>query len=130
MSGVDRPADQEMVGKWIHEILPTTVPLAIHNDATVALSSGTGGKLYGIVVISGTGMIAYGYGNGETARAGGWGPLLGDYGSGHDIGTEVLRAVVRSKDGINPPTLLTQAVFNLIGIQKEDELLPWVFISY
>lgn len=40
MSGVDRPADKEMVGKWIHEILPTTVPFAIHNDATAALSSG------------------------------------------------------------------------------------------
>jgi hypothetical protein len=40
MSGVDRPADKEMVGKWIHEILPATVPFAIHNDAAVALSSG------------------------------------------------------------------------------------------
>ena len=60
-------------------------------------SSGTGGQLYGIVVISGTGMISYGYANGQSARAGGWGPALGDCGSGHDIGFEVLRAVVRSK---------------------------------
>jgi N-acetylglucosamine kinase-like BadF-type ATPase len=60
--------------------------------------SGTGGSLYGIVVISGTGMISYGYGaTGESARAGGWGPLLGDIGSGYDIGLDVLRAIARSK---------------------------------
>ena len=40
MSGVDRPADKELVSQWIHEVLPATVPLAIHNDATAALSSG------------------------------------------------------------------------------------------
>jgi hypothetical protein len=42
MSGVDRPSDKEMVGKWIHEVLPATVPFSIHNDATAALSSGKG----------------------------------------------------------------------------------------
>ena len=47
--------------------------------------------MYGIVVISGTGMIAYGYGpNGESARAGGWGPLLGDCGALPTILTESL----------------------------------------
>jgi len=127
MSGVDRPADKEMVGKWIHEILPITVPFAIHNDATAALSSGTLGNLYGVVVISGTGMIAYGYANGESARGGGWGPLLGDIGSGYDIGLDVLRAIARSRDGINPPTLLTGAVLTLLGLQTEDELIPWVY---
>ncbi len=50
------------------------------------------------MVISGTGMIAYGFSqSGTTARAGGWGPLLGDCGSGYDIGAEVLKAVARSK---------------------------------
>jgi hypothetical protein len=44
MSGVDRPADKEMVGKWLREILTEHVPYAIHNDATVALSSGKEGK--------------------------------------------------------------------------------------
>jgi N-acetylglucosamine kinase-like BadF-type ATPase len=104
--------------------------------------TGTGGQLYGIVVISGTGMIASGFGpTGESARAGGWGPLLGDIGSGYDIGIDILRAVARSKvfnntygrinlnplqDGINPPTLLTGAVLSYLGLQKEDELIPWV----
>lgn len=40
MSGVDRPTDKEMVGKWIREVLPESIPLSIHNDATAALSSG------------------------------------------------------------------------------------------
>jgi N-acetylglucosamine kinase-like BadF-type ATPase len=128
MSGVDRPADKEMVGKWIHDILPITTPLSIHNDATAALASGTGGRLYGIVVISGTGAISYGYGpTGESARAGGWGPTLGDQGAGYDIGQEVLRAVVRAKDGVDPPTLLTQALFSHLNLTKEDELIPWAY---
>lgn len=49
-------------------------------------------------MISGTGMIAYGYNPaGISARAGGWGPALGDCGSGYDIGAEVLKAVARAK---------------------------------
>ena len=45
-----------------------------------------------MVLISGTGMIAVGYKNPlERARVGGWGPLLGDRGSGFDIGQEVLK---------------------------------------
>lgn len=83
-----------------HVVLCAVVLLRGHWSKCVLVypSIGSGGKLYGIVVISGTGMIAYGYGpNGESARAGGWGPLLGDCGSGYDIGFEVLKAVARSK---------------------------------
>lgn len=128
MSGVDRPSDKEQVGAWIREVLPEPIPIAIHNDATAALSSGTGGKLHGIVVISGTGTISYGYNNeGQSARAGGWGPALGDCGSGYDIGFEVLKAVARAKDGIIPPTLLSKAVLDQLGLTKEDELITWAY---
>lgn len=73
MAGVDRPADKDRVKLWVHEVLPG-VPVQIGNDAVIALASGTKGKLFGVVVISGTGTISVGFDEaGETARAAGWG---------------------------------------------------------
>jgi len=127
ISGVDRPQDKEQVGGWLGEILPG-VPYAIHNDAVAALASGTEGVLYGIVVISGTGMIAYGYNSkGEFTRAGGWGPLLGEVGSGYHIGSLVLKAICTAKDEINPPTALAGKVLNTLGLEKEDDLITWAY---
>ncbi|GAM23872.1 hypothetical protein SAMD00019534_070470 [Acytostelium subglobosum LB1] len=127
ISGVDRPEDQAMVGGWVKELLPNTV-YEIHNDAVVALSSGTLGKLYGVVVISGTGTIAWGINRqGVKSRSAGWGPLLGDDGSGYQIGFDILKHVCRAKDESGPKTQLTQAVFNKLAISKEDDLIGWAY---
>jgi N-acetylglucosamine kinase-like BadF-type ATPase len=72
MSGVDRPADKEEVTKWVRPLLPTA-KLFINSDAIIGLASGTGGKEDGVVVISGTGMIAMSIRANHTVRAGGWG---------------------------------------------------------
>ena len=97
------------------ELLPD-VPALIHNDAVIALASGTGGQLYGVVLISGTGMIAMGFNRaGERRRAGGWGALLGDGGSGYAIGAAVLRAVTWAADGRGPATSLTSATLASAG---------------
>src|SRR5690606_34967862 len=82
-SGVDRPHDRAQLAGWLRELFPSTM-LAVHNDAVIALASGTGGDVYGVVLISGTGMIVYGFDRmGHRQRAGGWGALLGDPGSGY-----------------------------------------------
>lgn len=76
MAGVDRPADKERVQAWVHEVFPG-VNVQTSNDAVVALASGTKGKLFGVVVISGTGTIAVGFdASGQTARAAGWGFVI------------------------------------------------------
>ena len=73
MAGVDRPSDKERVQGWVHEVIPK-VHVQTSNDAVIALASGTKGKLFGVVVISGTGTISVGFdAKGETARAAGWG---------------------------------------------------------
>ena len=72
------------------------------NDALVALEAGAPGQP-GVVIISGTGSIAYGRNAaGEAARAGGWGYVLGDEGSGYWIGRAALRAVLRAADERGP----------------------------
>lgn len=129
VSGVDRPKDKQMVQEWLDELLPN-VPAGIHNDAVAALASGTKGVLRGIVVISGTGMIAYGFKDGAAERAGGWGPLLGDQGSGYDIGLEVLKAIMRAKDGAAAATKMTQKVLSSLQLQKEEELISWVYAKH
>ncbi|HEU5418856.1 MAG TPA: BadF/BadG/BcrA/BcrD ATPase family protein [Streptosporangiaceae bacterium] len=53
----------------------------------------------GINVIAGTGSMAYGRRAGAGVRAGGWGELFGDEGSGYWIGIQALRAFTKMSDG-------------------------------
>jgi N-acetylglucosamine kinase-like BadF-type ATPase len=61
----------------------------------------------GVIVVAGTGSIAYGKNSpGETARAGGWGSAISDEGSGYWIGVEAVRSALRGQDrGANPALL-------------------------
>jgi len=62
------------------------------NDAVIALTAGAPER-FGIVVLAGTGSIAYGASrDGRTARSGGFGSLLADEGSGYWLGHQALRA--------------------------------------
>jgi N-acetylglucosamine kinase-like BadF-type ATPase len=82
----------------------------------------------GIVVLSGTGSIAYGVDPGGTvARSGGFGSLLGDEGSGYWLGNQALRAVVRASDGRGPSTALTPIVFEALAVASVEELVPLVY---
>jgi N-acetylglucosamine kinase-like BadF-type ATPase len=127
MSGVDRPEDRTRVEAWMASLLPSARAL-IHNDAVIALASGTGGELFGVVVISGTGMIAYGVNRqGDTRRAGGWGALLGDGGSGYAIGAAILRAVTHAADGRGPQTILLPALLAHLGLKQPEELIRWTY---
>ena len=79
-------------------------------DAAVALAGAAAGGP-GIVVIAGTGSIAYGKSkDGRTARAGGWGYILGDEGGAFDIVRRALRKALAAEEGWGPGTTL-QAMF-------------------
>jgi N-acetylglucosamine kinase len=70
----------------------------------------------GVVVAAGGGSVAYGItADGREATAGGAGYLLGDEGSGFDIGRRALMAVIRAEDGRGAPTALREAVFGAFG---------------
>jgi len=67
--------------------------LTVTSDAEIALEAAFAEEP-GIVLLAGTGSVAWArFPDGNTARAGGLGPVLGDRGSGHDLGREALRAV-------------------------------------
>ena len=101
--------------------------MLVVNDALVALEAGAPGKP-GVVIISGTGSIAYGRnGEREAARAGGWGYVLGDEGSGYWIGRAALRAVLREADQRGPETALTPLLLKYFGIEAAQGLLHEVY---
>jgi N-acetylglucosamine kinase-like BadF-type ATPase len=90
ISGVSRPEDREMIGTWVAEVLPE-IPCLVENDALMALAAANDGDLFGVVVVCGTGMIVIGVDRaGERGRAGGWGALLDERGSGFAMGSAPL----------------------------------------
>lgn len=76
-AGADRP-EEKLLFRDMLKNYGVMGKLTITNDAETALVAGSG-KREGIVIISGTGSLAYGINSlGEKARAGGWGHIVGD----------------------------------------------------
>jgi glucosamine kinase len=126
MAGVDRAADQSAARDILSRVSPHSRMIVV-NDALIALEAGLPGAP-GVVIIAGTGSIAYGRNrDGRAARAGGWGYLLGDEGSGYWLGRQALRAVVRSADGRGPHTQLTARVLTHFGVARSQDLVRAIY---
>jgi N-acetylglucosamine kinase-like BadF-type ATPase len=96
---------------------------SIVHDATIALTGATGGAP-GVVVIAGTGSIAFGRNaKGRTARAGGWGYVFGDEGGAFDIVRQALRAALRFEEGWGRPTALLAALMEAAKVRNANDLL-------
>jgi glucosamine kinase len=94
-------------------------------DATVALEDAFRDGP-GILLISGTGSVAFGRGpTGDVLRCGGWGPDCGDEGSGAWIGRRALSVVTSSHDGREPETRLVGAVLTALELDEVDGLVQW-----
>jgi len=128
LSGVDRPDDYAAFRAWADEQMPGT-PTVIVNDAMLVMAAGTPAG-WGVAMISGTGSIVYGRAqDGRMTRAGGWGYLLGDEGSGYDIGLAALRAVVRADDGRAPQTALTGMILEHWSLAAPQGLVSQMYFG-
>lgn len=126
MAGVDREDDARII-RDVMRRLGFRSNAVIVNDALIALVAGAGPNP-GVVVVSGTGSIAYGVNHhGVAARAGGWGPTLGDEGSGYWIGCRALAAVMRDVDGRGPRTNLTPLVLQHFSLSKAEKLVAEIY---
>jgi N-acetylglucosamine kinase-like BadF-type ATPase len=126
IAGVDRPHDEAVI-RGILRRLGHREGVRVVNDAAIALAAGAPARV-GIVVLAGTGSIAFGADrSGRTARSGGYGFLLADEGSGYWFGHHILRAAVRSADGRGPRTLLEPLVFEAFGVGSVPDLIPHVY---
>jgi N-acetylglucosamine kinase-like BadF-type ATPase len=103
--------------------------LNVTHDAKIALAGALEGEP-GIIVIAGTGSIAYGENaQGEAARAGGWGYIYGDEGGGFDIARQAVRAALREHEGWGPRTALTPAVIELTSAADANDALHRLYTT-
>ncbi|MEV7605165.1 BadF/BadG/BcrA/BcrD ATPase family protein [Paenarthrobacter sp. NPDC089322] len=99
------------------------VPAAVLSDATAAQLGALQGAP-GTTLIVGTGAVAFRFDDsGVLHRADGWGPYLGDRGSGRWIGQQGLQAVLRALDG-GPATSLSAAAGALV--ESPEHLPAWL----
>lgn len=125
LAGAGRPEEAQSLQALQAELFPK-IPSRIVTDAQAALAGGIGSHR-GIVVISGTGMIAYGENEaGTSARAGGWGHLL-DAGSGYAIANDALRAIAAATDGSGLPTRLAPSVLSALNLSSPQGLIRWLY---
>ena len=95
IAGADHPAHRQEVVDSLEIFFPRG-NFTVDNDARIALPGAIGFGA-GVVVIAGTGSVAFGRNDaGEEARAGGWGPIIGDEGSGYFIARTGLSAILRA----------------------------------
>jgi N-acetylglucosamine kinase-like BadF-type ATPase len=106
---------------------PEVPAIGAGNDSEPALAGAIGG-MEGILLIAGTGAIAYGHcRDGTEARAGGWGHLLGDEGSAFAVAFEALKRGIRSSEGRDLPTCLLERGLAFFGLHEAEDLLPFVY---
>ena len=128
MAGAARPVISSIVKGIIAEIYPGKVEVV--GDMVVAMEAAFGNKP-GVIVIAGTGSIAYGRSkDGHTARAGGWGFAISDEGSGHWIGRHAVSGVMRAQDEDEAsPTGLALSILHAWHLQTLDELVRYANAS-
>lgn len=126
VAGVSRIEDEQMVQHWVTE-RHIADRLLIANDGWLVISAGTPDGV-GIGLICGTGSIAVGRDtNGRTARAGGWGYLIGDEGSGYDVAVMALRAASHAADGRGPHTEILPALLRHWDLAEPADLITYLY---
>ena len=121
-TGLDSDEDGELLNRFYGSLPGFTCPVKVINDAELAHYTVTGGT--GILVLSGTGSIAFGRNKaGQTARAGGWMfTIHGDEGSGTWISRQALRYVGRWLDGAAPEGPLVAMIREKLNINTRSDL--------
>lgn len=125
LGGADHQPTKALIQAAFHDTWQER--LFIDNDAIAALYAGTWGSP-GIVLICGTGSIAYALTeHGERHRVGGWGYLVGDEGSGFDLGKRAAVAVLRAYDGRGEQTMMTELFLTHYGAERPNELISLIY---
>lgn len=100
-------ANTSGAAEWLPALLPFARTRVLQDAQTAA--AGALGPRDGIVAAMGTGSVFIRQVQGKVATLGGWGPVLGDEGSGNWLGRRFLADVLRAHDGLSVATPLTHA---------------------
>ncbi len=131
LTGAGRPSDQQRMAEGVRAYAQGRSvylrDLAIESDARIALEGAFLGDP-GIIVIAGTGSIVYAKDRqGAMHRAGGWGRLIRDEGSGYRIGQDGMRAIARMIGGVSGKTSLAAMVGQEFGLRTQEEIIRAVY---
>jgi glucosamine kinase len=119
--GIDTDDDAAALAGLIQPLVPGAKVTVVH-DSRLLLAAGRAGT--GVAVIAGTGSAAWGRNaDGGEARAGGWGYLLGDEGSGYWLGREAVRHSLRRMNQGLPIDPLTAALLKSCGLDHPNKLI-------
>lgn len=123
LAGVDRQTDFDL----FQPLLSTFAKhVRLTNDAELLLAGLE--NAVGVALVAGTGSIALGCdAAGHKARAGGWGHILGDEGSGYAIAQQALQAAVRAADGRGPQTVLLERILQYWNLSQADQIIGQVY---
>lgn len=124
ISGAGLPKNRDLYLAFFEEFMPG-IPGDAASDAANALSSGIAMQ-NGAIAIAGTGSSIQYRVDGVLTRIGGWGYMLGDEGSGFDLGHRALIAALRSVDERIGPTLLRTLCEEKMG-QHPNDWAPWLY---
>lgn len=123
LSGSDRPEDHRLLRPRVED-LATSITMT--NDAELALG-GLPNRV-GVAIVAGTGSICFGQNAaGERERAGGWGHIFSDEGSGYGLAVDALRAFTAERDGTGPETLLTPRLKEYWKIEDPFSIITRVY---
>lgn len=119
--GIDTEEDAQALADLIAPHAPGARITVVH-DSRLLLAAG--GASTGVAVIAGTGSAAWGKNDaGQEARAGGWGYLLGDEGSGYWLGREAVRHSLRRMNQGLEPDRLSRALLDSCGVDEPGKLI-------
>jgi N-acetylglucosamine kinase-like BadF-type ATPase len=123
LAGLD---SREAHDKLLPHLTMLAASVHLSNDAELPLTALP--NTVGVALIAGTGSIVLGHNaQGETIRAGGWGHLIGDEGSGYDIGRQGLQAVVRAADGRGERTILLELILQHWQLQDASGIIGEIY---
>jgi N-acetylglucosamine kinase-like BadF-type ATPase len=130
LAGFDRPDDRRLLAGWADQARWGS-RLVMVNDGDLVVAAGTP-EGWGVGVIAGTGSIAVGRAqDGRTARAGGWGHLIGDEGSAYGVVLDALRLVARRWDGREPRSagsdLLSERICSILGATSPAQIVTTIY---
>jgi N-acetylglucosamine kinase-like BadF-type ATPase len=122
-AGAGREADRDELRDVVRWAAPPRMIIIVKHDGEIALRAATSARP-AMVVIAGTGSLAYGErADGTSARAGGYGALIGDPGSAHAIGLAAIAHVVRAFDGVEQAGSLTAEISRELGAGSANDLI-------
>jgi N-acetylglucosamine kinase-like BadF-type ATPase len=127
-AGAGRESVREALIAALQAAFPTTVRIAVEDDARAALRAAIPSGP-GVVLVAGTGSVAYGEHGDRRVRTGGAGYLLGDEGSGFAIGLAALKLLARTFDGRARADETTALAARAFAAEDRDALLSAIYAA-